>query len=78
MSERIVKPEVVIQLTDEQRQALAPLLLKRQSNSSGMILGSIGLSNDGKTIGLSYIPHATAKKISELAYEEIGGPDVIS
>lgn len=76
--EKHLTPDVVIQLTPEQIEQARPLRLKQKENESGMVLGSLGVYSDGKTIGLKYIPHRLARKIIEISYEEIGETDVNS
>ena len=45
--------------------------------NEGMIFGSLGLA-EGKTIGLSYIPHELALKIADIAFQELGGKTDVS
>ncbi|MDQ3132420.1 MAG: hypothetical protein M3Q99_16860 [Acidobacteriota bacterium] len=70
---KIVKPDIVLELTDEQMQQIAPLLEKRRTLNAGMIFGSVGISDEARTIALSYVPQDVAVKIRDLAYQEIGG-----
>ncbi len=75
-----LKPDVVLLLTDEQREHIKPLR-ERQSNlmrseSAGMILGSVG--SDGQTVGLSYIPRKLAQEIIAIATREMGGKEDVS
>lgn len=68
-----LKPDVVLLLTDEQREHIKPLR-ERQTNlrgeSAGMILGSVG--SDGQTVGLSYISRKLAQEIIAIATREMG------
>lgn len=68
-----VTPDVVITLTDEQRLQIQPLLARREAEGSrgGMILGSVGLTTQGKTIALSYIPQRLAQNIVDIAFQEL-------
>lgn len=70
-----LKPDVVLLLTDEQREHIAPLIERQRNADSGMILGSVGTS--GETIGVSYIPRQLAKEIIAFATREMGGKDEI-
>lgn len=73
-----IKPDVVIQLTPEQLELIAPLKAK-QKESAGMILGSVGIEQNkqtGDTIALSYIPQRTALAICTIAEHDLGGKNV--
>lgn len=68
--EKAVKPDVVIELTDEQIAEVQFLHNIQHVAGKGLILGSLGI--EGKTIALSYIPYESAKKIVDFAYRELG------
>ena len=76
---RIITPDVVIELTDEQIAQIAHLkeLQTQAIEGGGMILGSVGVKSDGKTIGLSYLPRAFAQKIVQIANEYLEEHDEI-
>lgn len=65
MEGKIIEPEIVLQLTDEQIRTVLPLTNRRAIKNSGMILGSVGLGGD--TIALSFIPQKLAEQIIEIA-----------
>ncbi len=69
-NQKITKPDVVILLTEEQTQTIAPLLKKRAEKIGGLIFGSVGLA--GNTVALSYIPQKVGEQISDLAFQEMG------
>lgn len=69
--EKIVKPDVVIALTEGQMRQLGPLIEKQRKANAGMISGSVGIQ--GTTAAFSYIPQKVAEQIRDLAYQELGG-----
>lgn len=71
--QKITKPDVVLELSEEQIQTIAPLVNKRKALNGGLILGSVGLS--GNTVALSFIPQKIGEQISNLAYREMGEND---
>ena len=72
---KYIKPDVVIELTNGQLEMIKPLLIRQRNALKGMILGSVGVSTDGTTIGLSYIQQELALKIVDLASAELGEND---
>lgn len=67
-----IRPDVVLDLTDEQKQAIKGLQ-EKQTESKGLILGSVGVHENSGKISLSYIPYPVGKKIAEFAEEALGG-----
>ena len=69
---KIVKPDIVLELTRGQIEQINSLRQKQTELGKGMILGSVGCESEGATIALSYIPHELALQIIELATQELG------
>lgn len=65
-------PDVVLDLTPEQKQAIKGLQ-EKQIESKGLILGSVGVNENSGKISLSYIPYPIGKKIANYAKEALGG-----
>ena len=71
-TEKITKPDIVLELNDEQIAILEPLFQQRKG-SGGLIIGSVGLS--GKTVALKYVEREIGIEIYNLAYQKIGNAE---